>query len=71
MALDPLAGVGFTVYKVDTVDLTTNQGWVDASDLADLAPDSVADITAAGYTASAIGGETLTDANGEIALAAL
>ncbi|WP_314426874.1 SpaH/EbpB family LPXTG-anchored major pilin [uncultured Microbacterium sp.] len=68
VALDPLAGVGFTVYKVDTVDLTTNQGWVDASDLADLAPDSVADITAAGYTASAIGGETLTDANGEIAL---
>ncbi|WP_312170757.1 SpaH/EbpB family LPXTG-anchored major pilin [Microbacterium sp.] len=71
VALDPLAGVGFTVYKVDTVDLTSNQGWVDASDLADLAPDSVADITAAGYTASAIGGETLTDANGEIALANL
>lgn len=71
VALDPLAGVGFTVYKVDTVDLATNQGWVDASDLADLAPDSVDDITAAGYTASAIGGETLTDVNGEIALAGL
>ena len=68
VALPPLAGVGFTVYKVDTIDLTSNQGWIDASDLADLDPDSVADITAAGYTASAVGGETLTDANGEIAL---
>lgn len=71
VALPPLAGVGFTVYKVDTIDLTGNQGWIDASDLADLNPDSVADITAAGYTASAVGGETLTDANGEIALANL
>lgn len=68
VALTPLAGVGFTVYKVDTIDLTTNQGWIDASELGDLNPDSVADITAAGYTASAVGGQTLTDANGEIAL---
>ncbi|WP_176697143.1 SpaH/EbpB family LPXTG-anchored major pilin [Microbacterium sp. 3J1] len=71
VALTPLPGVGFTVYKVDTIDLTSNQGWIDANDLADLDPDSVADITAAGYTASAVGGETLTDANGEIALANL
>ncbi|MBT2475260.1 SpaH/EbpB family LPXTG-anchored major pilin [Microbacterium sp. ISL-103] len=71
VALSPLPGVGFTVYKVDAIDLTSNQGWVDANDLADLAPDSVADITAAGYTASAVGGQTLTDANGEIALADL
>ncbi|WP_219846247.1 SpaH/EbpB family LPXTG-anchored major pilin [Microbacterium foliorum] len=71
VALAPLPGVGFTVYKVDTIDLTSNQGWIDANDLADLDPDSVADITAAGYTASAVGGETLTDANGEIALANL
>ena len=49
--------MGFTVYKVDTIDLTSNQGWIDANDLADLDPDSVADITAAGYTASA---ETLS-----------
>lgn len=68
VALTPLPGVGFTVYKVDTIDLTTNQGWIDASELADLAPDSVADITAAGYTANAVGGQALTDANGEIAL---
>lgn len=68
VALNPLPGVGFTVYKVDTIDLTSNQGWIDASELADLAPDSVADITAAGYTANAVGGQTLTDANGEIAL---
>ncbi|MCI1017188.1 SpaH/EbpB family LPXTG-anchored major pilin [Microbacterium sp. C5A9] len=71
VALAPLPGVGFTVYKVDAIDLTTNQGWVDASDLADLAPDSVADITAAGYTAAAVGGQSLTDANGEVTLAGL
>ncbi|OAN39204.1 SpaH/EbpB family LPXTG-anchored major pilin [Microbacterium sp. H83] len=71
VALTPLPGVGFTVYKVDTIDLTSNQGWVEANDLADSAPDSIADITAAGYTASAVGGQTLTDANGEIELANL
>ena len=71
VALTPLPGVGFTVYKVDTIDLTSNQGWIDANDLADSNPDSVADITAAGYTASAVGGQTLTDANGEIELANL
>lgn len=71
VSLAPLAGVGFTVYKVDTIDLTTNEGWVDANDLSDLDPQSVADITAAGYTATAVGGENLTDANGEISLAGL
>lgn len=69
--LAPLADVGFTVYKVDPIDLTTNAGWVDASELADLAPASVADLTAAGFTATAVGGEQLTDANGEIALTGL
>ncbi|MCW3493390.1 SpaH/EbpB family LPXTG-anchored major pilin [Microbacterium sp. SSM24] len=71
VSLDPLEGVGFTVYKVDPIDLTTNAGWVDASELADLAPDSIADIAAAGYTATAVGGQQLTDANGEITLSSL
>lgn len=69
--LPVLEGVGFTVYKVDTIDLTTNAGWVDASELSALNPDSLADITAAGYTAGAVGSEQFTDAAGEISLTGL
>ncbi len=71
VALPPLAGVGFTVYKVDTIDLTTNEGWVDASELDDVFNGTTASITGAGYTVTAVGGQQLTDANGEITLAGL
>lgn len=64
--LPPLAGVGFTVYKVDTIDLTENAGWTAASDLSDKFDGTTASITNAGYTVTAVGGEQLTDANGEI-----
>ncbi len=71
VALPPLAGVGFTVYKVDPIDLTTNAGWQEASDLADVFDGTAGSITGAGYTATAVGAEQLTDAAGEITLTGL
>jgi len=68
VGLPALEGVGFTVYKVDTIDLTTNAGWLDASELSDDFDGTEASITGAGYTVTAVGGEQLTDAAGEIAL---
>ncbi|WP_136707104.1 SpaH/EbpB family LPXTG-anchored major pilin [Agromyces sp. H66] len=69
--LTPLEGVGFTVYKVDPIDLTTNAGWLAASDLSQVFDGTEASITGAGYTATAVGAELLTDANGEISLTGL
>lgn len=64
--LDPLAGVEFRVRQVTGVDLSTNTGWVDASDLADVfdAADPDGSITGAGYALGA-GESLLTDAAGE------
>lgn len=64
--LTPLAGVGFTIYKVDPIDLSTNSGWLAANTLSQTFDGTVASITGAGYSATAVGGELLTDANGEI-----
>lgn len=69
--LPALEGVGFTVYKVDTIDLTTNDGWVDASELADLFDGTTASITGEGYTVTAVGGEQFTNSLGEISLTGL
>lgn len=69
--LTPLDGVGFTVYKVDPIDLTTNAGWQDANDLSQVFDGTEASITGAGYTPTAVGGELLTDVNGEITLSGL
>ncbi|KQQ65372.1 SpaH/EbpB family LPXTG-anchored major pilin [Microbacterium sp. Leaf320] len=68
VALDPLAGVGFTVYKVDGIDLTTNSGWTDTSELYDRFDGTSDSVTSAGYTLSASRGEQLTNTAGEIAL---
>lgn len=69
--LTPLEGVGFTVYKVDPIDLTTNAGWQAANDLSQVFDGTTASITGAGYTPTAVGGELLTDVNGEITLSGL
>lgn len=69
--LPALEGVGFAVYKVDTIDLTTNAGWIDASELADTFDGTDQSITGAGYTITPVGGEQLTDAAGEITLSGL
>lgn len=69
--LTPLDGVGFTVYKVDPIDLTSNAGWAAASDLSGVFDGTEASITGAGYTTTAVGGELFTDANGEVTISSL
>lgn len=66
--LTALEGVGFTVYKVDPIDLATNAGWVAANGLSAVFDGSVGSITDAGFTATAVGPELFTDPDGEIVL---
>lgn len=62
--LDPLADVTFTVQQVNTIDLATNQGWIDAEKLASAfnSSDSVNSITSAGYSLGAAKTDTTTAA---------
>lgn len=63
---DPLAGVGFTIYKVNGIDLTTNAGLVAAANL-DVASYLTAGGAADTTKVTAIGnGQQTTDSNGEI-----
>ncbi|MFF2267372.1 SpaH/EbpB family LPXTG-anchored major pilin [Cellulosimicrobium cellulans] len=62
--LSPIAGVEFTVQKVQTLDLGTNAGWAAASDLSGAfdPADPTGSITGAGYTLASNGVEvTATD----------
>lgn len=70
--LEPLPGVEFQVRQVTGIDLSTNSGWVDASDLSDVfdAADPEGSITGAGYTLAA-GASLLTDAAGEAVFSGL
>ncbi|WP_344043983.1 SpaH/EbpB family LPXTG-anchored major pilin [Nocardioides panacihumi] len=72
--LKPVPGVTFSIQKVSGIDLTTNQGWVDANALSGSfnAANASGSITAAGYTlAAAAGSPVTTDASGNAALAGL
>ena len=65
--LTPLAGVTFEVRQVQGIDLSTNQGWSDASDLSDAfdPADAENSITGEGYTLGTAASQT-TGATGVI-----
>jgi len=72
--LAPVPGVTFTIQRVGGIALTTNQGWQDASALADVfdAANAAGSITGAGYTlTTATGSPVTTDASGNAPLADL
>lgn len=69
--LTPMEGVGFTMYKVDQIDLTKNADWKKAAALSDAFDGTTGSLTGAGYTVAAIGGERFTDSDGEISYADL
>lgn len=68
----PMEGVGFTVSRVNVVDLTTNEGWLAAQELAGLqiAADPVGTLVDAGFTVAA-GTEHFTDSAGKITVSGL
>lgn len=70
--LAPLPGVEFQVRQVTGVDLSTNDGWADASDLSGVfdAVDPEGSITGAGF-ALAAGASLVTDASGQAAFTGL
>lgn len=65
----PIDGVGFTVYQVNDIDLTTNDGWVDVDDLLTAVGSNptAPEIAAQGYTVDVIA-EELTAGGGLITL---
>ncbi|MBP5801136.1 SpaH/EbpB family LPXTG-anchored major pilin [Microbacterium maritypicum] len=70
--LTPLPGVTFQVQQVNTIDLSTNAGWAEASALSGVfdAADAENSITGAGYTLGA-GSSQVTNAAGEAAFTGL
>jgi fimbrial isopeptide formation D2 family protein len=72
--LTPVPGATFSIKKVNTIDLTTNQGWSDANALSKAFDPANAEssITGQGYTlAAANGSPVTTDANGLASLSNL
>ncbi|WP_281367199.1 SpaH/EbpB family LPXTG-anchored major pilin [Nocardioides kongjuensis] len=72
--LTPVPGVTFSIQKVGGIDLTTNQGWQDASALSGVfnPANASGSITGAGYTLTAASGSPVTtNASGDASLAGL
>lgn len=75
----PISGVVFTAKQVNTIDLATNQGWLDANALSDsynaTAPASIADaektVSDGGYTLGAANVSAATSADGATSLSGL
>lgn len=70
--LTPLAGIGFTIQQVNTIDLTTNAGWQSADTLSNTfdPANAAGSITSKGYTLGAATVKT-TDSTGTAAFASL
>lgn len=72
--LTPVPGATFSIKRVTGIDLTTNQGWADASDLSQVFDPAGAEasVTGAGYGLSAASGSPVTtDAAGLASLSNL
>lgn len=70
--LTPLAGIGFTIQQVNTIDLSTNAGWESAHNLSSVfsPADPAGSITGAGFTLGTAQTQT-TDAAGTAGFASL
>lgn len=70
--LTPLAGIGFTIQQVNSIDLATNAGWESAHNLSSVfsPADPAGSITGAGFTLGT-GQTQTTDAAGTAAFASL
>jgi fimbrial isopeptide formation D2 family protein/LPXTG-motif cell wall-anchored protein len=70
--LTPLAGIGFTIQKVNTIDLSTNAGWQSATNLSTVfsPANPTGSITGAGFSLGTAQTQT-TDAAGTAAFSSL